>query len=52
MRVLIVDDHTLVRAGLSRLLQTFAGVDVVAEAEIAGVAPGSPRRSASDWPAR
>ncbi|KAF1685592.1 DNA-binding response regulator [Pseudoxanthomonas broegbernensis] len=32
MRVLIVDDHTLVRAGLSRLLQTFAGVDVVAEA--------------------
>lgn len=32
MRVLIVDDHTLVRAGLSRLLQGFAGVDVVAEA--------------------
>ena len=32
MRVLIVDDHTLVRAGLSRLLQTFAGVDVIAEA--------------------
>ena len=32
VRVLIVDDHTLVRAGLSRLLQTFAGVDVVAEA--------------------
>ena len=32
MRVLIVDDHTLVRAGLSRLLQTFAGLDVVAEA--------------------
>lgn len=32
MRVLIVDDHTLVRAGLSRLLQTFDGVDVVAEA--------------------
>lgn len=32
MRVLIVDDHTLVRAGLSRLLQTFSGVDVVAEA--------------------
>jgi DNA-binding NarL/FixJ family response regulator len=32
VRVLIVDDHTLVRAGLSRLLQGFAGVDVVAEA--------------------
>lgn len=32
MRVLIVDDHTLVRAGLSRLLQGFTGVDVVAEA--------------------
>ena len=32
MRVLIVDDHTLVRAGLSRLLQGFQDVDVVAEA--------------------
>lgn len=32
MRVIIVDDHTLVRAGVSRLLQTFADVDVVAEA--------------------
>ncbi len=32
MRVLIVDDHTLVRAGLSRLLQGFADVEVAAEA--------------------
>ncbi len=32
MRVIIVDDHTLVRAGLGRLLQAFAGIDVVAEA--------------------
>ncbi|WP_305806511.1 response regulator transcription factor [Stenotrophomonas sp. YIM B06876] len=32
MRVLIVDDHTLVRAGLSRLLQGFADIQVVAEA--------------------
>jgi len=32
VRVIIVDDHTLVRAGLSRLLQAFADVDVVAEA--------------------
>ena len=32
MRVLIVDDHTLVRAGLSRLLQGFADVEVIAEA--------------------
>ncbi|MFP3787311.1 response regulator transcription factor, partial [Burkholderia sp. SIMBA_024] len=29
---IIVDDHTLVRAGLSRLLQTFDDVDVVGEA--------------------
>ncbi|RXR02667.1 response regulator [Pseudoxanthomonas composti] len=35
MRTLIVDDHTLVRAGLSRLLQGFADVDVVAEASTA-----------------
>ncbi|MET0288169.1 MAG: response regulator transcription factor [Pseudoxanthomonas sp.] len=35
MRILIVDDHTLVRAGLSRLLQGFADVDVVAEASTA-----------------
>jgi len=32
VRVLIVDDHTLVRAGLARLLQGFGGVDVCAEA--------------------
>jgi len=32
VRVLIVDDHTLVRAGLCRLLQGFAGIEVVAEA--------------------
>ncbi len=32
MRVLIVDDHTLVRAGLCRLLQTFGGVQVIGEA--------------------
>jgi len=32
VRVLIVDDHTLVRAGLGRLLQGFADVQVVAEA--------------------
>lgn len=32
MRVLIVDDHTLVRAGISRLLQAIPDMDVVAEA--------------------
>lgn len=35
MRVLIVDDHTLVRAGLARLLQGFAEVQLVAEASTA-----------------
>ena len=29
MKVVIVDDHTLVRAGLSRLLQMFADIEVV-----------------------
>ncbi|TWI02784.1 DNA-binding NarL/FixJ family response regulator [Luteimonas cucumeris] len=32
MRVLIVDDHTLVRAGIARLLQGSPDMDVVAEA--------------------
>jgi DNA-binding NarL/FixJ family response regulator len=33
MRVLIVDDHALVRAGIVRLLQGQAGIDAVAEAQ-------------------
>jgi len=32
LHVLIVDDHTLVRAGLARLVQGFSGCEVVAEA--------------------
>ena len=32
LRVLICDDHTLVRAGLRRLLESFADIEVVAEA--------------------
>lgn len=38
MRVLIVDDHTFVRAGLVRLLQGFAGVDVCGDASNAAEA--------------
>lgn len=33
MRVLLVDDHVLVRAGLRRVLESFPGVEVVAEAD-------------------
>lgn len=33
IRILIVDDHRIVRAGLSRLLSTRAGISVVGEAE-------------------
>jgi len=33
--VLICDDHSLIRAGLSRLLETFDGIEVVAEASSA-----------------
>ncbi len=33
MRVLIVDDHALVRAGIVRLLQGQAGIEAVAEAQ-------------------
>lgn len=32
MRVLICDDHTLIRAGLRRLVESFDGMEVVAEA--------------------
>lgn len=32
LRVLICDDHTLIRAGLRRLLESFDGIEVVAEA--------------------
>lgn len=32
IRVLLVDDHTLVRAGVRRLLEAHAGIQVVAEA--------------------
>jgi len=33
MRVLLADDHVLVRAGLRRVLESFPGVEVVAEAD-------------------
>ena len=33
MRILLADDHLLVRAGLRRVLESFTGVEVVAEAE-------------------
>lgn len=33
MRIVLADDHTLVRAGLRRVLESFAGIEVVAEAE-------------------
>jgi len=32
VRVLICDDHTLIRAGLRRLVESFDGIEVVAEA--------------------
>lgn len=38
IRVLICDDHTLVRAGLRRLLDSFEGIQVVAEASSANEA--------------
>lgn len=48
MRVLIVDDHNLVRAGLTRLLQGFAGFEVVAEARNADEAIALSRAHAPD----
>lgn len=48
MRVLICDDHTLVRAGLRRLLDSFADVEVVAEAASADEAMVRVRETAPD----
>lgn len=48
LRVLICDDHTLVRAGLRRLLEGFDGVEVVAEAANADEAVARARQCLPD----
>lgn len=48
MRVLICDDHTLVRAGLRRLLESFDSVEVVAEASSADEAVIKARETLPD----
>lgn len=48
MRVLICDDHTLVRAGLRRLLESFDSVEVVAEASSADEAVIKARQTLPD----
>lgn len=48
MRILICDDHTLVRAGLRRLLESFDGVEVVAEAASADEAVVRARQTLPD----
>jgi DNA-binding NarL/FixJ family response regulator len=48
VRVLICDDHTLVRAGLRRLLESFDSVEVVAEASSADEAVAKARQTLPD----
>lgn len=48
MRVLLCDDHTLIRAGLRRLVEQFEGVHVVAEAASADEAVARAREHAPD----
>lgn len=48
MRVLICDDHTLVRAGLRRLVESFDAVEVVAEASSADEAVIKARQTRPD----
>ena len=48
MRVLICDDHNLIRAGLRRLVDGFDGIDVVAEASGADEALAGVRASEPD----
>ncbi len=38
IRLVVVDDQTLVRSGIRQLLDTVAGIDVVGEAASAGEA--------------
>ncbi len=48
IRVLVVDDHAVVREGYRRLLEKQPDIEVVAEAEDAGAATsgsGRPRRT-------
>ncbi len=48
LQVLICDDHTLIRAGLRRLLESFDGIEVVAEAASADEAVARTRDHAPD----
>lgn len=48
MRVLICDDHTLIRAGLRRLIESFDSVEVVAEASSADEAVIKARQTLPD----
>ena len=48
LKVLICDDHTLVRAGLRRLMDSFADIEVVAEASSADEAVVRARDSLPD----
>lgn len=48
MRVLLCDDHTLIRAGLRRLVEQFDGIHVVAEAASADEAVARARAHAPD----
>ncbi|MGH8084404.1 MAG: response regulator [Lysobacter sp.] len=48
MRVLICDDHTLIRAGLRRLVESFDGIEVVAEAASADEAVLQARATVPD----
>lgn len=48
VRVLLCDDHTLIRAGLRRLVEGFDGIEVVAEAASADEAVARARQHAPD----
>lgn len=48
MRVLLCDDHTLIRAGLRRLVEQFEGIEVVAEAASADEAVARARQHLPD----
>jgi DNA-binding NarL/FixJ family response regulator len=52
IRVLLLDDHEIVRRGIAQLLETQDDIEVVGEAGTAPPSPTTRPSSARSWPGR